>query len=67
MLNVQFFDKLMYRMCKLCARVRLTRSAIFIRVNAAAFIKFLAFPMCRRLEGGVYFEITFFNQRQQLL
>ena len=32
---------------------------MFIRLNAAAFIKFLAFPMRRLFEGGVYFEITF--------
>ena len=31
----------------------------FIRLNAAAFLKFLAFPMRRLFEGGVYFEITF--------
>ena len=35
---------------------------VFIRLNAAAFIKFLAFPMGRLFEGGVYFEITFFLQ-----
>ena len=30
-----------------------------IRLNAAAFLKFLAFPMRRLFEGDVYFEITF--------
>ena len=34
---------------------------VFIRLNAAAFIKFLAFPMRRLVEGGVYFEINFFT------
>ena len=32
---------------------------VFIQLNAAAFVKFLAFPMQRLFEGGVYFEITF--------
>jgi len=32
---------------------------VFIQLNAAAFIKFLAFPMRRLFESGVYFEITF--------
>ena len=36
-------------------------AAIFIRLNAATFIKFLAFPMRRLFKGGVYFEITFFS------
>ena len=30
---------------------------VFTRLNAAAFIKFLAFPMRRLFEGGVYFKI----------
>ena len=30
-------------------------------------MKFLAFPMWRLFKGGVYFEITFLNHRQQLL
>ena len=34
---------------------------VFIRLNAAAFIKVLAFPMRRLFKGGVYFEITFFK------
>ena len=34
---------------------------IFIRLNAAAFIKFVAFLMRRLFEGGAYFEITFLN------
>ena len=34
---------------------------VFIRLNTAAFIKFLAFPIPRLFEGGVYFEITFLN------
>ena len=33
----------------------------FIRLNAAAFIKTLAFPMRRLFKGGVYFETTFFK------
>ena len=32
---------------------------VFTRSNAAAFIKFLAFPMWRLFEGGVYFKIIF--------
>ena len=32
---------------------------VSIRLNAAAFVKFLAFPMRRLLKGGVYFEMTF--------
>jgi len=32
---------------------------IFTRLNAAAFIKFLAFPMRRLFKGGVYFKIIF--------
>ena len=32
---------------------------VFVRLNAAAFIKFLAFPMRLLFKGGVYFEITF--------
>ena len=35
------------------------QNTVFIQLNAAAFIKFLAFPMRRLFEGGVYFEITF--------
>ena len=39
------------------------QATVFIRLNAAAFIKFLAFPIQGRqaslFEGGVYFEITF--------
>ena len=34
-------------------------NTVFIRLNAAAFIKFSAFPMRRLFEGDVYFEITF--------
>ena len=34
---------------------------VFIRLNVAAFIKFLAFPMRPVIKGGVYFEITFLN------
>ena len=34
---------------------------VFIRLNAAAFIKTLAFPMRRLFKGGVYFETTFFK------
>ena len=34
---------------------------VFIRLNAAAFFKFLAFPVQRLFKGGVYFEITFFK------
>ena len=41
---------------------------VFIQLNAAAFVKYLAFPMQRLFEGSVYFEITFLiNQWQQLL
>ena len=32
---------------------------VFTRLNAAAFIEFLAFPMRRLVEGGVYFKIIF--------
>ena len=35
------------------------KRTIFIRLNAAAFINFLAFPMRRLFEDDVYFEITF--------
>ena len=35
------------------------KRTIFIRLNAASFINFLAFPMRRLFEGCVYFEITF--------
>ena len=49
------------------AKIKVTLT-VFIRLNAAAFIKFLAFPMRRLLKGDVYFEITFFyNNWQQLL
>ena len=34
---------------------------VFIRLNAAAFIKVLAFPMRRLFKGGVDFQITFFK------
>ena len=34
---------------------------VFIRLNAAAFIKTLAFPMRRLFKSGVYFETTFFK------
>ena len=33
--------------------------AVFIRSNAASFIKFSAFSMRRLFEGDFYFEITF--------
>ena len=36
-------------------------------LNAAAFIKFLAFLMRRLFEAGVNLEITFLNHWQQLL
>ena len=32
---------------------------VLIQLNAAAFVKFLAFPMQRLFEGGEHFEITF--------
>ena len=35
------------------------KRTIFIRLNAASFINFLALPMRRLFEGDVYFEITF--------
>ena len=35
------------------------KCTVFIRSNTAAFIKFLAFPMRRLFEGGVYVEIIF--------
>ena len=38
-----------------------SKDTVFIRLNAAAFIKFLAFPMRRVFKGGVYFEIIFFK------
>ena len=34
---------------------------VFIRLNAAAFFKFLAFPMQCLFKDGVNFEITFFK------
>jgi len=34
-------------------------NTVFTRLNAAAFIKFLAFPVRRLFEGGVYFKIVF--------
>ena len=34
---------------------------VIIRLNVAAFIRFLAFPMRRLFKGGVYFKITFFK------
>ena len=37
------------------------RNTVFIRLKAAVFIKFLAFPLGRLFEGGVLFEITFFK------
>ena len=37
------------------------RNTVFIRLNTAVFIKFLAFPLRRLFEGSVYCEITFFN------
>ena len=41
---------------------------VLIQLNAAAFVKFLAFPMQRLFERDVYFEITFIiNHWQQLL
>ena len=40
---------------------------VFIQLNARSFFKLLAFPMRRLFKGGVYFEITFLNHRQQLL
>ena len=41
-------------------RQKTVGAAIFIRLNAATFIKFLAFPVRRLFKGDVYFEITFF-------
>ena len=38
-------------------------NTVFIRLNTAVFIKFLAFPMRRLFEGGIYFEITFFKSQ----
>ena len=35
--------------------------SVLIRLNAAAFIKTLAFPMRRLFKRGVYFETTFFK------
>ena len=35
------------------------KRTIFIRLNAAAFINFLALPMRRLFDGDVYFETTF--------
>ena len=36
-------------------------STVLTRLNAAAFIKFLAFLMRRLFKGGVYFKSYFFN------
>ena len=47
---------------------------VFIRLNAAAFIKFLAFPINaafiqgrRSFEGGVSFEVTLFKSTTTVL
>ena len=37
----------------------ITTSTVFPRLNAAALIKFLAFPMRRLFEGGGYCKIIF--------
>ena len=55
--------------------LHLVQLPLFIRLNVAVFIKLLEFPMRRlftgkggvySMEGGVYFEITFFKSRQLL-
>ena len=33
--------------------------SLHVSIQLNAFVKFLAFPMQRLVEGGVYFEITF--------
>ena len=38
------------------------RDTVFTRLNAAAFIKFLAFPMRRLLKGGVYSRAAFISK-----
>ena len=42
-------------------------NTVFIRLNAAAFSKFLAFPMPRLFEGGVYFKITFLKSMKTVI
>ena len=41
--------------------VHCNHRAVFTRLNATAFMKFLTFPMRHLLNGGVYFDITFFK------
>ena len=37
------------------------RNTVLTRLNAAAFIKFLAFPMRRIFKGGVYSRVAFIS------
>ena len=39
-----------------------TQITVFIRLNAAAFIKFSAFPMRRLYKGGVYSSAAFVSE-----
>ena len=39
------------------------QNTVIIRINAAAFNKFLALQMRRLFEGGVYCKILIFNQQ----
>jgi len=41
---------------------KLAKTTVFTRLNAAAFIKFLAFPMRRLFKGGVYSRATFISK-----
>ena len=40
----------------------LPRSTVFIRLNAAAFIEFLAFPMRRLFKRGIYLRAAFISK-----
>ena len=42
-------------------------NTVFIRLNAAAFSEFLAFPMPRLFEGSVYFKITFLKSMKTVI
>ena len=43
----------------LCVQgLKCNHGAVFTRLNATAFIKFLVSPMRRLLNGGVYFDIA---------
>ena len=41
---------------------KLAKTTVFTRLNAAAFIKFLAFPMRHLFKGGVYSRAAFISK-----